>query len=637
MVLVLTSRPHIWILSITLLFMGQFLVRANEADSLLKVIEQSYDSDKYQAQAELSLLLTESHPDSALSLANNALSFARWNQLMLKGICHLSIGEAYFQKNKYDEALTAYYISDSLFNKIKNSKYLSRLKNDIGLVYYYRAEFDSAMLAFQNLLKLETALGNTLGIAKAHQNIGLVHYNLDHIEKFYEHLELALELYEQLDDVQHIAEIANNLAIAYVAEGDFDKGYKYYILAIKGFESIDDELNRANVLTNLGNLFYYKEEYDKAIDYLNEAISVFKELDNTKGLIHAHSRLGDIYFDRGLEKFAIKEYLKCETLNEQIKNRDVQLQNLKSLTEAYKWMEDYKNALRIAEVYQTLKDSVYNEEKLKTILALEKEYETAKAQQDLIILREKHQQRNILLIVVVVLAAVIIAFIYFWFRQRRSKENQRLVSLEQKVLRTQMSPHFLFNAMSAIQYFVLENKTVEAIDFIGDFSKLIRMVLQSSQEEFITLEAEKAMLENYLSLLSKRYDDKLKYIIHFDDNIDLATTLIPPMLAQPFIENSIEHGELGKSRDGNIWVSFSVENEQLKFRIQDDGIGIDRAQEKRNDPKKKPMAIRITRERLRLINSGSAYNNVALVIEDLSKYGKHGTLVEFSIPYHKMN
>ena len=611
---------------------------SDKEDSLIVRIENSFGDDKFLAQAEYALYLANRKPDSAINIANNVLTFTRNTQLQLKGLCYFSLGEAHFKKDQFQKALDNYFRADELFQETNDTAKLGEVVRGIGLIYYYQSKLDSAMIFFQKFLKYEKAVGNKEGVAKAHQNIGLIHFRIDKkLDKFYEHSMLALNIYEQLNDKQHIAEISNNIAIAYKREKKYDKAFSYYERALREFEKLGDELNRANVLNNIGGIYYHKREYDKAIIKTKEAIDIFNSLDDKNGLVHAHSRLGDIYFKKGQVHAAMGEYLTCEELNNQIGVKGVRLNNYQSLIRAYKSLKDYENALRVTEQYHKLKDSIFSEEKIKTVIELEKEYQSQKAVQDLINLKAKNKLNKLILVIVIIVAILGMVIVILWYWQKRTKENQRLINLEQKVLRTQMSPHFLFNALSAIQYFVLENKTIEAIDFIGDFSKLIRMVLQSSQEEFITLETEKEILENYLDLLSKRYDKRLKYLIHYDENIDLSKILIPPMLAQPFIENSIEHGELGKVKEGNIWISFSLENQQLKFRIQDDGIGIDRAMEKKNGSIRKSTAIRITQERLRLINSGSHHKYVDLIIEDLSKYGKNGTLVEFSIPYHQQS
>ncbi|MBN2165384.1 MAG: histidine kinase [Marinilabiliaceae bacterium] len=614
-----------------------FIVKAShETDSLINVIGNTFGDTKLEAQAELSLKIVLINPDSAISLANNTIFSARWNQSQIKGICYLSIGEAYSIKKDYKQALIAYGLAHGLFANEKDSVRLAQLSNSIGLLHYYRAEYDSAMIFFQRSLNIEKKLNNKLGVAKSHQNIALILYQLNDMDRFFEHNHLAKNIYEQINDVKHVADVANNMAIAYSSMADYPKSFDYYTKALNGYERIRDTLHIANVFTNLGSLFFYQKDYNRSLEYLTQAREYFDTLRHNEGILYVLTRMGDVFFEMGDSEKAMEKYLECETLNKTLKNKDIRLQNLKSLINVYKVIKDYEGAFRVSEMYYLLKDSIFNEEKFRTIYEIEKKYEQNNASRELQALVEKNRSRTMLYLAVAIAVLAIIAILILFNRQKQIEKDQRLINLEQQVLRTQMSPHFLFNALSAIQYFVLENKTIEAIDFIGDFSKLIRLVLQSSQEEFITLETEQAILNNYLNLLSKRYDNKIKYIIHFDDNIDLKNTLVPPMLAQPFIENVIEHGDLGKRNEGNIWISFSVENKRLKFRIQDDGIGIEKSMEKRAGHSRASVAISITRKRLQLINKGNIEKQVDLVIEDLSKFGKSGTLVEFSIPYQKL-
>ncbi len=114
--------------------------------------------------------------------------------------------------------------------------------------------------------------------------------------------------------------------------------------------------------------------------------------------------------------------------------------------------------------------------------------------------------------------------------------------LKQRLLRSQMNPHFIFNSLSGIQNFIVTEKSTKASIYLSKFATLVRNILDSSVKEYVTLEKEIATIENYLELQKVRYAGKFEFSIKTDDAIDPESTMIPPMLAQPFIENAIEHG-----------------------------------------------------------------------------------------------
>jgi LytS/YehU family sensor histidine kinase len=184
---------------------------------------------------------------------------------------------------------------------------------------------------------------------------------------------------------------------------------------------------------------------------------------------------------------------------------------------------------------------------------------------------------------------------------------------------------------------VLDNEPDEASKYLTDLTRLIRKVLQYSREDKITLKQEKELLEQYFKLQNKRLNDKIRFNIVCASDIPEDKTLIPPMLAQPFIENAIEHGELTKYDDGMITLSFKKTDGRLILEIEDNGVGINNTKGNGNDKNYKSMAFSITRERLKLLNYDSKHFASELKIVDLSKENKRGTRIEFSIPFETIN
>lgn len=598
---------------------------------------QSYGTEHNRNVLNNALKIAETYPDSAIATANNVFKVLQYGQKELKGLSFYVIGEARYAQGRMTEAQNAYQNAIELYKETDERPTLATLYNNLGLVYYLRTVFDSAMMAFSKSLEYETESNNQTGIAKSYQNIGLVHYEMGNNKKFFEYMKNALAIFEKEKDNIYIAQVSNNLAIAYVEDSDYDNAFLYYSKALDSFDKYGDKLNKANVLNNLGNLFFYKGDNTQAENYLSQALALFQTLENSQGMIHAHSRLGDVYMKRGLINEAMGHYLLCEELNKDVKLLDMQMSNLKSLSEAYRKIGDFESALRVTDKYYVLRDTVFHQEKLKTILEIEEEYLAQKQKNELLKLQAKQRITGLAVIALIVVGILIGAFIYMWVRHIKAAERQRLMALEYKVLRNQMNPHFLFSALSTIQYFVLEKKMVEAIEYLGEFSKLMRMILKYSQEEYVTLETEKKILDCYLNLQVQRFENRFSYLIHVDENVDAENVLIPPMLAQPFIENAIELGKLNSNAEGSLWLSFSIAGNRLKYRVQDNGVG----QQADFSGNKKltdhhSVAVLITKERIRLINEGEPKHPIMFETMDLTKSGKTGQLVEFSIPLHKL-
>lgn len=181
-----------------------------------------------------------------------------------------------------------------------------------------------------------------------------------------------------------------------------------------------------------------------------------------------------------------------------------------------------------------------------------------------------------------------------------------MLDYKQKALHLQMNPHFLFNCLAAISSYIMQNEKEAAAKYLAMFSKLMRFTLESSKENWITLDKEIASLNQYLSLEQLR----LKHI--FDFTIDKTAAveddlLVPPMLIQPLVENAIIHGILPKQSQGKIALHLDVIENQLHVTVSDDGIGIEKSlKEKENQVElHKSLALSIIKERLEMLQKNS--------------------------------
>ncbi len=198
-----------------------------------------------------------------------------------------------------------------------------------------------------------------------------------------------------------------------------------------------------------------------------------------------------------------------------------------------------------------------------------------------------------------------------------------------------MNPHFVFNALLAIQGFVYLNKPNEAGRYLTSFAKLIRHTLYGSTEEYISLDKEIEALQYYLDLQRLRFNESFDYIIDLDQEVIPESTLIPPLLIQPFLENAIEHGLQHKKEGGRLKFSMKVREDCLLVEVEDNGIGRVEAQKMQNAKGKlhKSMGLEIIKKRLESLNK-VLLNKIQLEIIDLHDDGKpSGTLVKIYIPY----
>lgn len=215
--------------------------------------------------------------------------------------------------------------------------------------------------------------------------------------------------------------------------------------------------------------------------------------------------------------------------------------------------------------------------------------------------------------------------------------DKKLAEAEMMALRSQMNPHFIFNSLNSVRYFMLSKQTEKAVDYLNKFSRLMRLVLEHSKNEVITLEQELAALALYLDIEANRFSGQFKYEINVDPDIEISNIQIPPLLFQPFVENAIWHGLLQSDKESK---EVMIDVEKLAdglpgclIVVSDNGIGFEKSAEIKisNKSENKSMGISLTQERIKLFNDNSP-NNITYTVENITEANKvAGTKVIFTL------
>ncbi|MFI5172702.1 MAG: histidine kinase, partial [Chitinophagales bacterium] len=241
---------------------------------------------------------------------------------------------------------------------------------------------------------------------------------------------------------------------------------------------------------------------------------------------------------------------------------------------------------------------------------------------------------------IVVLAFIGVIFLLFRLRENRIRKeheretaiNKQIAEIRMTALRSQMNPHFIFNSLNAIQHFITTRDKEEALNYLSKFSKLIRQILENSGENTVSLADELQLIELYIQLEQLRFSDKFVYHISVDKKIDPENTEIPPLLIQPYVENAILHGLVNKDENGILQLSFERNNGMLICKVEDNGIGREKANEirERKNAKHKSLGIKISNERLATLSELLDYKT-EVVIEDLKNEDQKATGTKVTI------
>ncbi len=240
------------------------------------------------------------------------------------------------------------------------------------------------------------------------------------------------------------------------------------------------------------------------------------------------------------------------------------------------------------------------------------------------------------------MGGLVFAWNRFRINQARKEEKlkatfaQQIAETEMKALRAQMNPHFIFNSLNSIQKYILKNDQFAASQYLTKFSRLIRLILDHSNQNNILLSSELELLKLYVEMESIRFDDKFNYEIKSDAAINADVVEIPSMLIQPYVENAIWHGLLHKEEKGKLTINFLKNGENvIKVIIEDDGIGREKAAELKSKQvlKKKSYGMQITEDRIAIINRLQDIKATSQVVDIKDAAGNAaGTRVILEIP-----
>ena len=435
-----------------------------------------------------------------------------------------------------------------------------------------------------------------------------------------------------------LAEVSLALQEEEEAVGNLDK----CIPLIKEWE---ESTNLPLTILTKAKILMFQEEYEQANNELASARSQFELLGDKRGIAKTLHLLGQLFFEQDEMKLSESYFKKSLALLQTFEFDPFRIENHRFLAEIYSNQKDYTRAYFNLEEYQKYTNINSSISSTKAINELTQMYSrelreyrikeqeqvitNQKKEKELLALKSEKQFSTIILIVIILISIIIIVF--FYFRQLKIKQQTQEIEMSQTLLRTQMNPHFIFNAMSVIQSYIYENDPTKSSKFLVSFSKLIRLILENSPKEFITIETEIDILDKYLKTQKLRFENRFDFKITAPEELIFKKVLIPPMITQPFVENSIEHGQLNIVENGHIHIEFKQVDNMLFVKIEDNGIGRKESEKKKMTKNHKSMALNITKERVNILNK--KYKSKATVeIGDLKEEKYSGTLVELYLP-----
>ncbi len=552
-----------------------------------------------------------------------------------------TLGTRYRNRSEFSKALQYHDKAVKIARELNNQFLIAKYLNMLAVVYRRIDENKHALDLHLEALNTAEAIHDTFQTSVAINGIGNIYTNLKRYHVSIEYFKNSLKISKQQNNKLGLAINYNNIGESLKALGLIDSAMVYFHKSLKYNTQINSSVGKAINYNSLGDLYKIRKQYDIAIKYLKQALIFNKQSRDKINISVSYSILGETYI---LKK---EYYTGIENLENGLKiakeiGSKYQIETCsRLLSKAYEALNNDKKALLFLKTAESYKDSIINEKNLRHLVAAEMMQNIEQTQNQIQLLNNKTVLQNKLISVqkktisgTIILAIVLIIVAILSFRQIKLRSKYNNILMQQRLFRTQMNPHFIFNALSAIQVYILENDMKKSSQFLSDFASLMRQVLRSSEYEYVPLKDENKMLGYYIELQRLRFVYPFKYNIHIDDNINEEDVLIPPMLTQPFVENAIEHGIKSIGENGRVDIRFLKQNSTLKIEIEDNGIGWKASQRNSSiNSKHESMAIKITNDRLDVIKK-MTHKKAHFKIMDIQdiKPGKSGVLVQFELP-----
>ncbi|GAA0556783.1 tetratricopeptide repeat-containing sensor histidine kinase [Chitinophaga japonensis] len=582
----------------------------------------------------------------AITWYEKAIALARKGKYVTSEISAMhNLSILYCDRGNYSQALSIRQRVNTLLAGQDDKRRLSLSLNSTGAIYLQLADYPRALRYFQQARQAAPAAGNTAAALTALENIGLVYKKMGQPDKALQYYGEALEGYGPEGSNIARSNLQANMATLYDEQGRHKEALSLFRQALATDRQAGYSRGIARNLTGMGTAYSAMQQYGAAFNCFRMADSILLQAPDANArcalyatwaaaIMHcpdtALAAAGYNRNGRTEAAYALAGKALAYARDSRLKEREMQLTGF--LADIRQGQHQYRQALELHRQYVQLRDTVLGEDSKIAFLKQEMQFEADKKelQHQLALQQQKSRQHITLAAAALLLLAGGGAF--FIYKKRRDYRQARSELLlkaaisesEMKVLRLQMNPHFIFNSLNAISRYLLNHDTRQADYYLSKFARLMRSILEFSGEKLIPLKDELETLSLYVQLEQMRMVRKFDYIVAVDPQLATGHTFIPPLIFQPFVENSIWHGLSRSATAGYVRLQITAKGDVLCCSIEDNGAG----RQVKENPGRRSYGLQITRERLRLLNSERENGHAALLVYDLEP----GVGVQLTLP-----
>lgn len=602
-------------------------------DRPLNELEEEFQS------VEKRLLNHFRNADSAVVYGNEMLVLARQiNQPGYLGRAYNTRASAFEQLEQYDSAIEYYELAQIKLVEAADTTNLAFSYTGLGHIYLFQGFHDLSLAQYQKAVDLLSGTSDTNSLSKAYSNIGMVLMDRDLHSQAINYYKQAIDIAKDQSVVSLELPPLLNMALSFLKQQQYDSAIFYAEYMKTKSEEIGMDFGIGKATYILAEAYTAQGDLQRADEEARLGERIFTEL-------HSERDLSGLKYQRALvshglgndqEALDIIDKMLAKAINEEL-----EVDVLKLRASIYEGMGDTKESLAAYKAFMRASDALSRKRNDQLVVQQQFKFDTEKKNQQIKDLQNEAtitaltlDQQRIRLYVALASIAILSIGTYLVFSRHKIRSQNDVMELQTKLLRTQLNPHFLFNAMGAIQQFIYSQEDPQLIsDYLGKFSRLTRMILNYSRQDLITLEEELDFLKNYIALQQIRFEVPFDFRLELGENLQSDQLLVPPMLTQPFIENAIEHGFLHKEEQGHIDLIIKESGNQLLITVKDDGVGRTQAATLAKKTKHESLATQITVERLKLIQKKLRQKSELLINDLFDQQNKvMGTQVQLNIP-----
>ncbi len=528
----------------------------------------------------------------------------------------INIANIYFSEKKYTKAILTYNEGIKLAHEAKHKKYVLVAFNSLANLYRDLGLYNKAIQAMDTAIRINKTLKDSHEEPYLYTTMAGLLHKMNNLRAALAYERKVLKLLETQHNVALETTVFNNMANNYSNLGLFDSAYAFYMRALEAERQIGDTEGMGTTNISLAAMFQDQKKFKESLVYCERAMTVAKTLNDTVIGYKASVLMSEAYmelkdYDRALA-LALETKALIEPRNAIDDLHSVHL----TLANIYKHLGMYRESVACFEKVFLYADSLFTEKNAESSAALNVQFDVYDKEKEIELLNkdfelkeaELSKQKVARQLSSWIAGLVILIGLVLLFFNRRIKKARAIIQelkekeQENKVLKAQMNPHFIFNSLNSIQQFILSDDNETARFYLSKFSRLMRRLLESNINDFISLSEEIDLCEKYLEIESLRFNNAFHYTISIKNGLDATRIHIPHSLIQAFLENAIWHGLLPKQGPKELSVLFEKTSERMLIcLITDNGIGRVNAEKNKSMPdEKKSLAIGFIRQRLQL-------------------------------------